>query len=83
MEKRKTTLFPLNKESHFLIFFILMVCIMGTAMFLAMRIASVRKTVSATQLVLAGIAVNALFGVDTEVNVNSHTGRPNIVFFPQ
>ena len=27
--------------------------------------------------------IKALFGVDTEVNVNSHTGRPNIVFFPQ
>ena len=27
--------------------------------------------------------IMALFGVDTEVNVNSHTGRPNIVFYPQ
>ncbi|MBR6969225.1 MAG: ABC transporter ATP-binding protein [Firmicutes bacterium] len=27
--------------------------------------------------------IRDLFGVDTEVNVNSHTGRPNIVFYPQ
>ena len=27
--------------------------------------------------------IRNLFGVDTEVNVNPHTGRPNIVFYPQ
>ena len=41
MEKRKTALFPLHKESHFLIFCILMLCLMGIAMFSAMRMGSV------------------------------------------
>ena len=58
MEKRKTTLFPLNKESHFLIFCILMVCIMGIAMFLAMRMGSVEIDSD----IIKGVLVNKMTG---------------------
>ena len=56
MEKRKTALFPLHKESHFLIFCILMVCLMGIAMFTAMRMGSVEIDPDTIQ----GILVNKL-----------------------
>lgn len=56
MEKRKTAPFPLNKASHFLIFCILMVCLMGIAMFTAMRMGSVEIDPD----IIKGVLVNKL-----------------------
>ncbi|MBR3033912.1 MAG: iron chelate uptake ABC transporter family permease subunit, partial [Firmicutes bacterium] len=58
MEKRKTALFPLNKESHFLIFCIVMLCVMCIAMFMAMRMGSVEIDSD----IIKGVLVNKLTG---------------------
>ena len=58
MEKFKTSLFPLNKESHFLVFCIVMAVVLFLAMFLALRLGSVDMDAS----IIKGVLVNKLTG---------------------
>ena len=58
MEKAKTSLFPLHKQSHFLLFCILMGVLLCTAVFMAMRMGSVQMDSD----IIKGVLLNRITG---------------------